>query len=149
MKRVFAILFFVNLISFYLLASPSLCKAGNNITITGTITNITYLLRYIDEDTFLQVVKLHKSGFKTDHDERNRYYYKSNLAKIPFPENGIFTINAENLEPGSYFISGQFFNNGRVYPILLKSEELLASFNVKNNQNSHQKIELGEVFFQY
>ena len=149
MGRYFTITTFSSLIYFFLLTSPVICLAGNTFTITGTITNINFLQRYIDKDTYLQIVKLPLSGFTTDEDERGRYYYQSNLAKIPFPENGVFTLNAENLEPGKYFISGQFFTNGSIYPILLKSEKHLATFNVKNNPKPHQQFELGEVFFQY
>jgi len=148
LRRVFAILTFANLISFFLLVTPCLSIGGTNFTITGTITKIKYLQKYIDEDTILQLVRLPKSGFSTDSDEKHRYYYKSNLAKIPFPRNGIFTISAENLEPGKYFLSGQFFNNGRVGPMLMKGK-FPATIYVKSNQNSPQKIDFGEVFFQY
>jgi hypothetical protein len=129
-----------------LLTTPGLCESDNKITITGTIKNIIYLQSYIDEYTFLQVVKLPKSGFGTDYDERNRHYYKSNLAKIPFPKNGIFTIYAENLDPGKYFISGQYFTSSMIYPILMKGE-FPATIYVKDGLP--QKVDFGEVFFQY
>jgi hypothetical protein len=129
-----------------LLATPGLCKSDNKITITGTIKNIIYLQPYIDEETFLQVVKFPKSGFGTDYDERDRHYYKSNLAKIHFPKNGFFTIYAENLEPGKYFLSGQYFTSSGIYPILMKGK-FPATIYVKDN--SPQKVDFGEVFIQY
>jgi hypothetical protein len=145
MRNALAVLIFATLFSTFTLLFPSYSKSEASVTISGKITNIQYLLQYIDKDTVLQLIKLPKSGFATDQDDRHRFYYKSNLAKIQFPKAGVFTFSA-NLGPGKYFLSGQFFTNGRVNPMLMKGEHP-ATVYVKDN--APQDINFGEVFFQY
>ena len=146
MNRPFYILFVIFVVSFGTGIETPLCNDSVNVTINGTITNMEAMRKYMDNDTFLQIVKLPPSGCATNQDDRGRHYLKSNLKKVSFPQNGTFKIQT-NLLPGRYIICGQYFNSDKVHPFLAKSKKMMASFLIKN-KNSNQEIHLGNAYFQ-
>jgi hypothetical protein len=82
------------------------------ITIMGTISNVSEMEKYISSKTYLQIVQA-TDGKISMHTVNGELIFKSTLAKIPFPKNGVFVFKkVSNLKLGeSYTIASQLIDN--------------------------------------
>ncbi len=82
------------------------------ITIMGTINNATEMKEHISSETYLQIVQA-TNGKISLHVVNGELIFNSTLAKIPFPEDGVFVFKkARNLKLGeSYTIVSQLIDN--------------------------------------
>ena len=86
------------------------------IRISGTITNITDALPYFSDRSVLQLVRLSDDGSVTVSISEDGISLEPALAQIPIPaENGFFEFGLDNIEPGVYIISAQYFTGLPVF----------------------------------
>ena len=140
--------FIITLLTLVVFYTVSCMEAEkDSLTIKASINNVSEFEKFVDEETFLQLVKMGENGllaFETD--EKGRTLYKSNYVKIPFPNNNKITLHAKNLEPGKYVIAVQFLKDRNVYPLLIKNDKNLI-IKIPEDINILRRIDLGSVSF--
>lgn len=101
-------------LSILLLGSATSPLGGQNstqihgITIKGIIVNLGEIKEFVHNDTYLQIVQVSSTGETTlAIDEKSGITFKSQLAKIPFPSDGVFEFRKISLEEGKYVIAAQ------------------------------------------
>ncbi|MFP4056358.1 MAG: hypothetical protein ACLF0G_05780 [Candidatus Brocadiia bacterium] len=122
------------------------------LTVTGSITNMAEAKEYIEEDSYLQLVRLPADGrLEGRTDGRGRLTYTSDLPRVDIPADGRFTFRIPALEPGRYLLVAQrlkAFGLGRGgTPFLARAEDKkLAIVTVPEKEPAPEKVDLGRVF---
>lgn len=127
-------------------------RVPSGITITGVIKNLDEARQYIKEDTYLQLVRISDDGkqeFRTDG--KGRIEYSSDLQKVAIADNGAFSFDVRNLEPGKYAVVVQLFAVawvGRSFPtpIISRANKDAVIVAISENTKTPASFNFGEVY---
>lgn len=87
--------------------------------ITGRITNIGQVRQFLSQASYLQLVSVPTYPAATrftltlDFFPDETAAFRSDLAQIPLPLDGVFRFQVSNLKPGSYFVAAQRTRNAK------------------------------------
>ena len=133
------------LLLMFLPASASTVEE-NNITITGAITNLKEVEKYITEKSYLQIIFLPPDGNVSGVFYEGQLIYDSKLPKMDIPANGAFTFKIKDLDPGKYFIVVQYLKRGVDPRLVSKKDNNIPGFEIAEERKTPIIIDLGELY---